>query len=553
VRNAWRSHARGRRRTPGDAVTAARDTSEPDLASRPDEPVSAPSPGASSWSRIQWSRIPALARHHWLITALVLVGLALRVLAKVAYQPALIYVDTLKYLYGVYPGSDPAGYQAVLNFLTPFRGLAGVAVVQGLLGLAMAVLLYAVLLRRGVVRWLAALAAAPVLLDAYHLQMEQMIMPDVWFEAMIVGGLALLLWRPVVSAPFAAWAGLIFGTSATLKTLGEVLILPGVVYLLAAGGAWRRAVAVTAAFAAAFALPIFVYCSVQAVSTGHFRLAVGQSDSGRLTAQADCAALKLPADVRPLCPTPSEQANGPDWLVHSAKSPLHAAPIPLGASRKQLIGKLDSAIEHQQPMRVAVGVARDALRLFALTRTGSPSVTPISRWQFQTRYPTYPNWTKLGRGNVIIVGLQFRTFGMFFFRPLKPSYGGPAQVDRPVAAFLRAYQLHGGYTPGPLLLLCALLGLAGSVLALARRARGTRSRQLALACLLMTATAVTVLLAPDVLEFSWRYQLPALITLVPAGALGIAALVSSWRTRKSSGNERVIEASDVAWVPGPTP
>jgi len=527
-------------------VTAARDTSEPDLASQPGERSAVPPPGPS-----RWSRLAAVLRYHWLITALVLAGLALRVLSKIAYQPALIYVDTLKYLYGVYPGSDPAGYQAVLNFLTPFRGLAGVAVVQSLLGLAMAVLLYAVMVRRGVVRWLAALAAAPVLLDAYQLQMEQMIMPDVWFEAMIVGALALLLWRPAVSAPFAAWAGLILGTSATLKTLGEVLIVPCLVYLLAAGGAWRRALTVSAAFAAAFALPVFVYCTIQAVSTGHFRLAVGQSDSGRLTAQADCATLNLPADVRPLCPTPSEQANGPDWLVHSAKSPLHAAPIPLGANRNQLVRKLDSAIEHQQPLRVAVGIARDAVRLFALTRTGSPSVTAISRWQFQTSYPTYPNWTKLGRGNVIIVGLQRKTFGMFFYHPLRPSYGGAAQVNRPVASFLRGYQLHGGYTPGPLLALCTLLGLVGSVMALARRGRGTRTRQLAVACLLMTAMAVTVLLAPDALEFSWRYQLPALITLPPAGALAIAALLSGWRARKGSGTERVIEGSDVAWVPGP--
>ena len=41
----------------------------------------------------------------------------------------------------------------------------------------MAVLLYVLLLRRGVPRWLAALAVAPVLLDAYQLQNEQTIMP----------------------------------------------------------------------------------------------------------------------------------------------------------------------------------------------------------------------------------------------------------------------------------------------------------------------------------------------------------------------------------------
>jgi hypothetical protein len=254
-------------------------------------------------------------------------------------------------------------------------------VLPSLLGPGMAVLLYAVLERRGVVRWLAAVAAAPVLLDAYQRQMEQMVTPDVWFEAMIVGGLVLLLWRPVVSAPSAAWVGLIFGTSATFKILGVVLIVPGVVYLLAVGGARRRAASGTVAFAAAFALPIVVYGTIHGLSAGHFRLAAG---------------------------------------------------------------------------------------------------------------------------------------------------------------------------PGPLLALCALLGLAGPVLALAGRTRGTRSRQFALACVLLTFTTVVVLLAPDVLEFSWRSQLPVLITLPPAGALAIAALRSEWRTRRGAAAERFIEASDVAWVPAPS-
>jgi hypothetical protein len=524
----------------------ARGTSEPDLAPPPDQPEAPPAPPAA-----RQARFAALLRRHWLVTALLVAGLAFRVLSKLAYQPALIYVDTLKYLYGVYPGTDPAGYQAVLNVLAPLRGLAGVAAVQSLLGLAVAVALYAVLLRRGAARWLAAVAVAPVLLDAYQLQMEQMIMPDVWFDAMIVAGLAVLLWRPAVTAPLAAAAGLILGTSATVKNLGELLVVPALLFLIAAGGGWRRVAAVGAAFCAAFALPILAYCTVSDLSTGHFRLAAPQSTSGRLTAQADCATLRLPADVRPLCPTPREQANGPDWLEHSSASPLFAAPIPPGTRRALLIAALDSAIEHQQPLRVIGGIARDAVRLFAVTRDGTPWVTPISRWQFQTSYPTDPKWVTLGRGNVIIVGLQWRTFGMFFFRPLNPSYGGPARVDRPVAAFLRGYQLHGGFTPGPLLALFAVAGLAGSGLALARRARGARSRQLALGCLLFTATAVTVLLAPDVLEFSWRYQLPALVTLPPAGVLGIAALASAWRNRGQSRAERVIETSDVAWLPGP--
>jgi hypothetical protein len=86
--------------------------------------------------------------------------------------------------------------------------------------------------------------------------------------------------------------------------------------------------------------------------------------------------------------------------------------------------------------------------------------------------------------------------------------------------FLRAYQLHGGYTPGPLFALAALAGLVGALAALVRRRAGQAIRQPALACLLLFASAAAVLLVSDFFEFSWRYQLPALVTLIPAGALG---------------------------------
>ena len=132
-------------------------------------------------------------------------------------------------------------------------------------------------------------------------------------------------------------------------------------------------------------------------------------------------------------------------------------------------------------------------------------------------------------------------FGQFHFSKLKPAYGGKAQVNRPVAAFLRSYQLNGGFTPGPFLLLCTVVGVLGTLLAVVlqvrqargagRDARAARARQLALACLLFTATAVVLLLAQDLVEFSWRYQLPAVITLPPAGILGVSALLALRRDR----------------------
>jgi hypothetical protein len=363
--------------------------------------------------------------------------------------------------------------------------------------------------------------------------MEQTIMPDVWFDAVVVAGLAVLLWRPALTMPFVIAAGLILGSSATIRAVGETLIVPALVFVLAVAGGLRRAVELGAVLSLAFAVPILGYCSISYVETGHFWLAGAQSTSGRLAAAADCATLKLPADVRPLCPTPAEQAHGPDWLEHTGQSPLHSAPIPRGVRRNALIGELDSAVEHQQPLRVAAAIARDSVRLFALTRGPAESVTPISRWQFQTRYPTYPPWVTLARGNAIVVGVQHRAFRPFRFRKLAPSYGGRAQVDRPVAALLRSYQLGGGYTPGPLFALFTLAGITGSALALAGRPGTPGGRRLAVGCLLFTATAATLLLVPDVLEFSWRYQLPALVTLPPAGVLGLGAALSSPACRRA--------------------
>jgi hypothetical protein len=493
------------------------------------QPADQESAAKPSWP----ARSVGLVGRHWLLSGLVAVGLVLRILAVVAYHPALIYVDSLKYLYNASPGADPLGYKIILKIVLVFGDVGTVAVLQHLVGLALGILLYAVLRRRGAAWWLAAIAAAPVLLDAYQIQMEQMIMPDVWFEAAIVAALAVMLWRPELTTRAAVAAGLILGVSATIRQVGEVLILPALVYLvLAVGGGWRQIARRGVALIIAFAIPILAYSGAAYEKFGHFRLGRGQATIGRTAEAADCATLRIPAQARLICPTPAEQAKGPDWLEHSKYSPLYHTPLPPGALRGKLMGELNTAIRHQQPERVVLAILRDSVRLFALTRTQVSSVTPISRWQFHKIYPTYPNWITLGPGRTIVIGLQHKAFGAFFYKPLNPAFGGPAQVNRPAASFLRAYQLDGGYTPGPLFLLATLAGLAGSLLVVRRR-RETPFRGPALACLLFTACAVIVLGASDVFEFSWRYQLPAVVTLVPGGALGLTALMLWIRNRRA--------------------
>jgi hypothetical protein len=550
---------------PAAPVTIVADMTEPQLAATVGAGVNSRMPtrrGSSREQRPRWrSRIQPgrLLRRHWLVSILLAAGLVLRVLSMLAYHPALLYIDTVKYLYGVYPGADPLGYRLALRAILLVGNLGTVALVQHLLGLAIAVALYAVLLRRGCNRWLAALAVAPVLLDAYQLQMEQTIMPDVWFEALIAAGLTVLLWRPKVTLPFAVIAGLLLGSSATMRQVGEILIGPTLVYLLFAnggwrkghGGGWRRAIVGCAALGVAFALPILLYSSVSYARNGHFYLATGQHTTGRMAAAADCATLKVPAEERALCPTPAQQALGPDYLEHSKSSPLHSNPLPPGAKRNQLIGALSAAVEHQQPQRVAVAILRDAVRLFAVTRKPSTFVTPISRWQFQAGYPVYPPTITVAPNHDIIIGLQRVVYGPFQFSKLRPDYGGKAQVNRPLASFLRSYQLDGGYTPGPLLALFALTGVLGSLLVLLRRRHpaAARSRQLALGCLLFAGSTVVVLLVPDVFEFSWRYQLPGLVTLPPAGVLGIGALLSLRKPREADAGEQLLSAPG----PGPEP
>ena len=203
--------------------------------------------------------LPAAGRN-WLLVVLMTAGLALRVAAQIAYQPALLYIDSVKYLYNAYPGADPVGYKAPLKAMLAVGNLGTVTAVQHLLGLAMAVAIYVILIRRNTPRWLAAIAVAPVLLDAYQIQIEQNIMPDVWFEALIVAGIAVLLASkagPRLGAVIAG--GLLLGASATVRQVGEVLILPALLFLLAAGGGWRKVITRGIALTGAFAVPVVGY------------------------------------------------------------------------------------------------------------------------------------------------------------------------------------------------------------------------------------------------------------------------------------------------------
>jgi hypothetical protein len=556
-------------------------------------PADAADPGAGlSWQ----SRAFATLRYHWLAAVLVVIGLVLRVITWMAYHPALLYIDSVKYLYHGWQGSDPLGYKVPLKIVLAVGNLGTVTALQHLLGVGMGVAIYMLLVRRGVNRWLGALAIAPVLLDGYQLQAEATIMPDVLFEGMVVAALCILLWKPTASWLAVVLAGLIMGLGATVRELGLWLIAPAVVYVLGSRylrvsrDDWYSVWLKSCVMCLAFLLPVVTYCGISYEESGHFRLSVKGSAAGRMAQSADCATLKASAAVLQLCPPPAMQKQSPDWLEHSSQSSLLNLPAALGPERLKLTSEFDHAVERQQPLRVIASVLRDSVRLYEVDRVNSIAITPIFRWQFQTssslKYDAPPPGDEFqqydpefmvcpipyshaitplpayagngfnarayndpfkicaqpGTKGDIIVGLQQRHSSPWQYVLLNPSYGGKAQVDKPLASFLRAYQLDGGYTPGPLLLIFTLAGLLGSVIALIYRRGSPRARNMALASLAFFVTAFGLLLIADLYVFSWRYQLQALVTLPPAGILGAAAAIQAIRYRR----QRVLSPTEVS-------
>jgi hypothetical protein len=531
--------------------------------------------GADLDSRPSWAgRAGAVLRYHWLAVLLVVAGTVLRVITWMAYHPALFYIDSIKYLYRGWQGSDPLGYKIPLKIVLAFGDLGAVTALQHLIGLGIGVALYALLIRRGINRWLAALAIAPILLDAYQLQAEATIMPDVLFEGMAVAAIVILLWKPTATWLMIVASGLILGLGATVREVGLWMIAPVVLYLLGSRylrlsrDDWYSAVLKSCVMCLAFLLPIVAYCSISYEASGHFRLSVKGSAAGRMAQAVDCATIKLRANVRPLCPTPAEQKYSPDWLEHAKQSPLVRSPTGSKVSLK-VVSVFDHAVERQQPLRVIGSVLKDSIRLFELSRNASHAITPISRWQFQHYVPSYnPEFavcgstiaeetphigplcgtaSKVGR---IIVGIQVTHSSPVQEQLLSPSFGGRAQVDGPLASFLRDYQLYGGFTPGPLLLIFTIGGLVGSVIALVYRRGSPWARHLALASLVFFIMALGLLLVADLYVFSWRYQMQALISLPPAGVLGVTAALEALRyRRRATQTAHEIEPTQAAAAP----
>ena len=448
---------------------------------------------------------------HWLFALLFTAGVVLRIVTFLAYRPALLYIDSMSYLANIDvlrpSGARPIGYSI---FLRPVLALSGgdvriVPLLQHGLGLALAVGAYLLLLRATARRWVAALATAPVLLDAYQLQIEQNVLSETLFVTMVVVGLVLVVdgagrpraWdRRLLTA---AAAGLLLGMAVPVRLIGQFVVVPCAAYLLLeAGRRWSHRIVAAALFTVLFALPVLAYMAYFQSWTGDFALTPvgGRMIYGRVAVLVDCDRIEVPDDLATLCPDePLGARLKIDNYVWNSESPLNRLDPPRGMSQDQALREFGGIVIRQQPRAVVQAVVTDMLKMYWPTRAQFPNDVDVGRWQFQTTFPDY------GGDEVV------------------EAFGITKRIDGDLARALRSYQLSVGYTPGPVLLVTLLAGLAGGLGS--GRARRSPLRP---ACLLWSVTGAMLAMLPAVYEFSWRYMLPALVLIPVAGALGVTAM-----------------------------
>ena len=439
------------------------------------------------------------------------------------FAPAALFkLDTYDYLWDAVHLSpnpvNPGGYAVFLWLLRPFHSLLLVAGLQHLMGLAIAVMVYAVLRRRGAAAWLATAAAVPVLFDPAQLLIEQLIMADILAMFLMVAGFAVLLIRKSPSVPRAAAATLLMGTSAIVRpsTLPLIFLMAG--YLLVRRSGWRAAVAALGAGL----LPVAGYVAWFAAFSGNVGLT--NSDGlflwSRTMSFANCAIIKPPADLRSLCPGRQPLSHEPAtegarvlprqylwdhrawlWRRHGPGSAAHPAgivPDTAGFTAANNARARDFAIRaiEAQPLAYAQVVGSGALRAF----TGSD----------QLHFPgTQPDPVYLSAANrrymlAAVQGYLGTTAGI---GPYLGVHTG-TRLQEPWAGLVSRYQDHV-HLPGPVFGLIMLTGLACVVVPRRRTAAGA---------LVWAAAAIVMILPVAEHEYTYRYVIPA----VPLGCLAAA-------------------------------
>jgi hypothetical protein len=270
--------------------------------------------GASLTPRSLW-------RNHRLFTIAACLSVIPRVIAALGFKPALFIQDSFSYLkqsVQLLPLAElrPAGYPIVLHLLQPFHSLLLVTTLQHLMGIALGVVIYAVLRTRGLPAWGATLAAVPTLFDSRQIWLESSILSDTLFTLVLMIAVATLIVRPKPAIWQAVIVGLLVSWASVIRGNGAPVFVIILAFLLVMRVGWK----VFAACLAAFVIPLAAYVLIFFSEHGQLNItdSTGLFLWSRTMSFANCAVIKPPASLVPLCPQNQPDhptAPAPPWSV----------------------------------------------------------------------------------------------------------------------------------------------------------------------------------------------------------------------------------------------
>jgi hypothetical protein len=428
----------------------------------------------------------------------------LRIDAELGYRWQVWFNDSFDYVQNTVKfqldPTRPSGYSIFLKVLEPFRTYALVTILQHLMGLAIAVMIYALARHRyAAPAWLATLATVPVLYDGFEIQLEHLIMADIPFLFVATLALTIFLWKPDPSLLRCAVVGLLLGISDTIRTVSLPLLIIFGVYMLIRWMPWRRIVAM----GVMCALPVVAYAGVFDMEHGQFAMtdSTGVFLYSRVMSFANCARMSVPVDEKWLCTTvpPADRAIAQAYIwTTTGHTPLdRLGPNKFTARPNELAENFAIRAILAEPLSYAHVVFNDTWRVFGFKREVFPNAATYNEYLF-TRHPlsipTY-NMAKLG---------PYKSYASAYI------HGNPyTKVVQPFAGLIELYE-HHIYLPGTLYGLILLVGLGGMVLAW-RRAGGE-------ALLPWTISVALIVVPAATAEFDYRYVLAA----VPFGCLAAA-------------------------------
>jgi hypothetical protein len=471
--------------------------------------------------RERLDRLVALADRHRPLTVLLLIAVALRILIFFAYGPAFYFSDTrgyFEYAERFQPSAiRPYGYSALLNLFQPTGSVWPVIITQNLMGLGCAIAIYA-------------LAAAPILFDAYELVLEHYLLADTLFTTLLLLAFVALMWEERLSWRFALAGGVLLAGALLTRTVGTPIVLLVGVYVLIRRVGWRPLLAL----ALGAGIPLVGYLGWFHSSYGVYSFSTWQDRwmYGRVMSIADCPHLELSPETKQLCKRNPDYAYDVDYYVWSHNSPV------IKVKRKYIYTFVGEVIS-QQPGDYSALVGRESWAYFSpglyLGGDEPRGTTCPGMWRFAQTI-SEPGCTP---------------------RPVSTSRWGdhkgeiPEQWSGPDAAFM----FHYGRVvsvPGPVWLACLALIAAAALAPFVRRtparlrqrlAQGGRARLDAL--LLGSSGLALIVVAVATSQFDIRYGVPT-IALFPLGA------ALAWLSLRQSFTPETLEPLEAETLAPPT-